>query len=149
MIRIEHSTVIRRPVEDVFAVVSDVAGWPRWNKTARAAHVTSSGPVGLGTTFRLEGTILGRAVDANHEVTAYEQDRVFAAKTLSGPFLATGTYTFAPVPEGTRVDVVVEGEPAARYQEAGRDAARTLKRVAGRLLITLVGHDVALARPTH
>ncbi len=120
MIRIEHSTVICRPVEDVFAVVSDVEGWPRWNKTARVAHITSPGPVGLGTTFRLEGAILGRAVDANHEVTAYEQDRVFAAKTLSGPFLATGTYTFAPVPEGTRVDVVVEGEPAgvARFGAA-------------------------------
>jgi uncharacterized membrane protein len=120
MMRIEHSTVIRRPVEDVFAVVSDVAGWPRWNKTARVAHVTSPGPVGLGTTFRLEGTIVGRAVDANHEVTAYKQDHVFAAKTLSGPFLATGTYTFEPVPEGTRVDVVVEGEPAgvARFGAA-------------------------------
>lgn len=120
MIRIEHTTVIRRPVEDVFAVVSDVAGWPRWNKTARAAHVTSSGPVGLGTTFRLEGTILGRAVDANHKVTAYEPNRIFAAKTLSGPFLATGTYTFEPTPQGTRLTVVVEGEPAgvARFSGA-------------------------------
>ena len=120
MIRVEHSTVIRCPVADVFAVVSDVEGWPRWNKTARVARITSPGSVGLGTTFRLEGTILGRAVDANHEVTAYEQDRVFAAKTLSGPFLATGTYTFEPVPEGTRVDVVVEGEPAgvARFSGA-------------------------------
>ena len=112
MIRIEHTTVINRPIEDVFAVVSDVEGWPRWNKTAREAHTTSEGPVGLGTTFTLAGSILGRPVAANHEVTAYELNRVFAAKTLSGPFLATGTYTFEPVPEGARVTVVMEGEPA-------------------------------------
>ncbi len=112
MIRIEHSTVIRRPVEDVFAVVSDVEGWPRWNKTAREARQTSPGPVGLGTTFTLAGTLLGRAVEASHEVTAYEPQRVFAARTLSGPFLATGTYTFEPIAEGTRLTVVVEGEPA-------------------------------------
>jgi len=128
MIRIEHTTVIRRPVEDVFAVVSDVEGWPRWNRTARAARKTSPGPVGLGATFQLAGTILGRAVDANHEVTAYQPNRVFAAKTLSGPFLATGTYTFEPVAEGTRVTVVVEGEPAGVARLGGAMLAPAIRK---------------------
>jgi len=128
MIRIEHTTVIRRPVEDVFAVVSDVEGWPRWNRTAREARKTSPGPAGLGTTFRLVGTILGRAVEANHEVTAYDLNRVFAAKTLSGPFLATGTYTFEPVPEGTRLTVVVEGEPAGVARLGGAMLAPAIKK---------------------
>jgi len=148
MIRIEHCTVIRRLVEDVFTVVSDVEGWPRWNRTAREARLTSPGPVGLGTTFRLAGTILGRTVEADHQVTAYEPNRIFAARTLSGPFLATGTYTFEPVPEGARLTVTVEGEPAGMVKFGSAMLAPAVKKQVetqqGRLKELLEGPNQSL-----
>ena len=111
MIRVAHSIVIRRPVAEVFAVVTDVETWPRWNATAREARKTSPGPMDVGIRFRLAGHLFGRAVQMDHEVTAYEPPRTFAATTLSGPFRATGTYTFEPLDGDTRLNLVMEGEP--------------------------------------
>src|SRR5437763_16554746 len=104
MIRVEHSIVIRRPVAEVFAVVADVETWPRWNATAREAHKTSPGPMGVGTRFRLAGHLFGRAVQMDHEVTAYEPPKLFAATTLSGPSRAPGTYTLAQPDRHLRLD---------------------------------------------
>jgi hypothetical protein len=36
---------------------------------------------------------------------------MFAAATLSGPFRATGTYTFEPLDGDTRLHLIMEGEP--------------------------------------
>ena len=128
MIRVAHSIVIRRPVAEVFAVVADVETWPRWNATAREAHKTSPGPMGVGTRFRLAGHLFGRAVQMDHEVTAYEPPRMFAATTLSGPFRATGTYTFEPLDGDTRLNLVMEGEPGGVMKLAAAALGPAIKR---------------------
>ena len=128
MIRVEHSIVIRRPVAEVFAFVTDVQTWPRWNSTARDAYKTSPGPMGVGTRFRLAGHLFGRAVQMDHEVTAYEPNRTFVARTLSGPFQATGTYTFEPSNGGTRLNLVMEGEPGGVMKLATPALTAAVKR---------------------
>ncbi len=128
MIRVEHNVVIQRPPADVFARVADVETWPAWNETAREARITSPGRRGVGATFQLTGQVLGRPLQVDHVVTEYEPHHRFAARTLSGPFQATGTYVLDPVDGGTRLTLVMEGEPGGAMKLAGPMIARTIKK---------------------
>lgn len=51
MNKIERTITIHRPVEEVFAYVSEVEHGPRYTSGQREAHKTSSGPMGVGSTF--------------------------------------------------------------------------------------------------
>jgi Polyketide cyclase / dehydrase and lipid transport len=54
LIRVEVSTTIDRPVEQVFRFVEDEANIPKWDSDLLKATKTSDGPIGAGTTFHLD-----------------------------------------------------------------------------------------------
>jgi len=99
MIKIERTITIHRPVEEVFAYLSEVEHGPRYISGQREARKTSSGPMGIGTTFATSGKFLrGRTAC---EVTEYEPNRRFAWKATSGAPVAT-TWDFQPSGPSTR-----------------------------------------------
>jgi uncharacterized protein YndB with AHSA1/START domain len=51
MIQTERTFTIHRPVDMVFAYLCEVEHGPRYIAGQREAHKTSSGPMGIGTTF--------------------------------------------------------------------------------------------------
>ncbi len=51
-IRQEHNVVIERPIEEVFAFVTDPNNDPLWQSTSLETEQTSEGPVDVATTFR-------------------------------------------------------------------------------------------------
>jgi uncharacterized protein YndB with AHSA1/START domain len=71
MARFKLSGVINRPVEQVFAFVSDLENDPPWSGAAEMRR-TSPGPVGIGTAFRQRDRFLGRlqAHSAGRQVSA-------------------------------------------------------------------------------
>ena len=62
-----------RPVEEVFAYLSVVEHGPRYIAGQREAHITSTGPMGKGTTFAVPGGFLHRS--STCKVIDYEPDR--------------------------------------------------------------------------
>ena len=56
----EVVTVISRPVEEVFAVIADVAKTPIWTPGLSQVRRTSDGPIGVGASMVYTGTFLGR-----------------------------------------------------------------------------------------
>ena len=100
MIKIERTITIHRPVEEVFTYVSDIANGPQYISGQREAHVTSSGPMGIGTTFATSGNLVRRA--AMCEVIEYEPNRRLAWKAKSGA-RATTTWRFQPSGPSTRL----------------------------------------------
>ena len=82
MNKIERTITIHRPVEEVFAYVCDVEHGPRYTSGQREAHRTSSGPMGIGSTFATSGKFLRRG--ATFEITEYELNRRLAWKATSG-----------------------------------------------------------------
>jgi uncharacterized protein YndB with AHSA1/START domain len=82
MIKIERTLTIHRPVEEVFAYLSDVEHGPRYISGQREAHKTSSGPMRVGSTFATSSKLLRRGV--TFEVTEYEPNRRLAWKATSG-----------------------------------------------------------------
>jgi uncharacterized protein YndB with AHSA1/START domain len=118
MARIEINLVINRPVEEVFAFVSNSENLPRWRSTSLEVKKTSTGPLGMGSTFKGRFTFLGRQFDGNVVVTAYELNRVYMSKIAEGPFPLETGYTLEPVENGTHVTFVVEGAPGGFFKLA-------------------------------
>ena len=128
MIKIETSIVINRPIEEVFAFVTDVEKLSQWSAELVEAKKTSEGPVGVGTTFSCVVKLLGRRMENDHEVSGYETNSKFAFKVTSGPAQMEVEYTFESVAGGTKFTVVAEGETGGFFKLAEPIFARMLQR---------------------
>jgi uncharacterized protein YndB with AHSA1/START domain len=99
MISMEHSVVIDRPVEEVFAFVADQANEPKWHKDVLEAHPQQ--PLEPGATVKWLVRFMGKN---NYvvEVTAFEPHRRIELTTRQGPLKPTLTHTFEPTDGATR-----------------------------------------------
>ena len=118
MATFDVSTTIKRPVEDVFAVISNVENNPKWSSVALEAEQTSPGPIGVGTTGRFVGKLFGRRIESESEVTEFEPNRKYAWQSKSGPFPLQGSVTFEQIEGSTRVNTTIEGEPGGFFKLA-------------------------------
>ncbi len=114
MITTRVTVQIDRPVDEVFAFVTDPANFPRWaGALVKESHQTSPGPVGVDTTFTQANVLMGRRFVSEMRVVTYEPPRRFEYATTSGPIRFAGHYTFAPVGgNSTRFTSVDESEPS-------------------------------------
>ena len=128
MVRIGHSVVINRPIEEVFAFVSDLDKFSQWALEIVEVKKTSKGPVGVGTTFSGVVQLLGRRIENTHEVTKYEPNKKLAFKTTSGPVSLEAETIFESVGGGTKVTIVAEAEPGGFFRLAEPIFARVARR---------------------
>lgn len=113
MITTRVAVQIDRPMDEVFAFVSDPANFPRWaGALVKESRQTSRGPVGVGTTFTQLNVLMGRRFLSEMRVVTYEPPRRLEYETTSGPIRFTGHYTFEEVNGGTRFTSVDESEPS-------------------------------------
>ncbi len=128
MAKLEISTVINRPVEEVFAVLSNPENYPKWVSGSSGVKITSAGPIGVGTTYRSVGTGLGRRIESETEFTEYEPNRRYATKSISGPFPRESSVTFERVEGGTRVAATLVAEPGGFFKLTEPLLVRMVKR---------------------
>jgi uncharacterized protein YndB with AHSA1/START domain len=117
VIAFETDMRIDRPIEQVFAYVSDPLNFPRWNSAVQAVYETSAGQNGVGSTYSMERELpSGRAVN-ELEVVASEPPRQFAIRTTAGPTPFLYQYQFSAENGETVVtlDAQVEHEGAAAF----------------------------------
>lgn len=117
MSRIAASTTIRRPVQEVFAVVAEPTNMPKWNSAVQSVDKTSDGPTRVGTTFHSTRKVLGREVVMDYQVTEFEVNRRIAQLTTR-PFPLTLTLAMEPTTEGTRLDMIADGKPSGLFKLA-------------------------------
>jgi uncharacterized protein YndB with AHSA1/START domain len=118
MAKADISTTIKRPVEDVFAVVSNPETSPKWSSSSLESQKTSEGPIGVGTTSRSVSKFLGRRIEAEMEMTEFEPNRNFTLRSKSGPFPLQVMVTFERNEGGTRVNATIEAEPGGFFKLA-------------------------------
>lgn len=120
----EESIDIARDVHEVFAFVSDVRNDIFWHTTVVEAHLTSDGPIGLGSRFEVMYDSHRHTLDTAPDpskfqplvatLTEFVPDRALRGHVESvGPPRGIGarvlgraydlTFRFEPVPGGTRV----------------------------------------------
>ena len=130
MAKFDCSITIKRPVEDVFAVMSDFSNGSKWaSGSSEPAERTSDGPIGVGSTWHAVGKVVGRKIETDFEYTEFEVDRKIAY-TITKPFPMTATVVFEPVADGTRVRPDHRGGAGrvlqARRATRGQDVAATV-----------------------
>jgi uncharacterized protein YndB with AHSA1/START domain len=126
--RFEVSTTIKRPVEDVFAVLSDFSNGSKWSSgEPEPAVKTSDGPIGVGTTWHSVSKIIGRRFESDIEFTEFEPDRKIVFTTTK-PIAMTATVMLEPVAGGTRVSQTIQAEPGGFFRLAEPLAVTMAKR---------------------
>jgi len=137
MAKIEVSTVIYRPIEEVFAVLSNEENRSKWSSTTIEVKKTSEGPIGVGTTWRGVDRIFGRQMERESIYTEYEPNRKITQKSTSGPVPFKVQFIYKPTSGGTRVIVIAEAQPRGLFKLAGPLFMRLRKRQFARDLANL------------
>ena len=120
--------VIDRAVEDVFEYVTNVRNLPEWQETAIEADWVEGASPGKGARLRERRDLLGRTIESELEVTAYEPDRRFDVKSLTGPIRFEVRHSFEAADQGTRLQLTAEGEAGGMLRFAGPMVARQAER---------------------
>jgi uncharacterized membrane protein len=105
MINLNMSTMIYRPVRQVFDFMSAPENDFQWQYGTLAAARVSEGASVIGTFFRSIGHLMGRRVESTFEVTEYEPNKKYGFKSLSGPFHSQTSYTFEIANGSTKINI--------------------------------------------
>jgi uncharacterized protein YndB with AHSA1/START domain len=102
---------IERPLDEVFAYVSEPRNLPQWNSAVRSVRQISRDDAGaLGSSYRMERELpTGKAVNTL-EVVALKRPAEFAMRTTSGPTPFRYQFRFSSEGRATIVDVDTEAE---------------------------------------
>lgn len=139
MLRIDVTTLIARPVQEVWDFFNDLTNSPRWTRSGSEVRQTSGGPLGVGATFESVRRIFGREIKSQTLVaTEYEPGRLIsysAAVPLLGQVI--GGYTFESVDGGTRLSRWTEAELGRAERLLGPIVARSVSSGQGTELANL------------
>jgi uncharacterized protein YndB with AHSA1/START domain len=128
VIRAEHSRIIDRPIEDVFAFVGDQTNTPRWQAGLVEVRRTSDGPIGIGTTHTLVRTFMRRRMEADNEYLAYVPNELITFRTTTGPVRMEASYVFESTADGTRLTSRIEMDASGLMNLAEPLIAAGLRR---------------------
>jgi carbon monoxide dehydrogenase subunit G len=118
MINLDFSTLIDRPVKDVFAFVADPNNMSKWNSAVVSIQQVTPGRVGVGTKFKTIGEALGRRLEGEMQVQAYEPESKCGFQLNAGPMQMNMSLMFKTVGTGTKLSLNVQGNPAGIFKLA-------------------------------
>jgi len=131
MVTASVSIIIERPVEDVFAFLTDARNNALWQANAglKATRQEPEEPVGVGTRITETWQFLGRKTEATREVTEYELNHKCTQRHLRGASpIKEGMLLFEPVAEGTRCTYTALVQTEGVFALTGPFLASTLKK---------------------
>jgi uncharacterized protein YndB with AHSA1/START domain len=129
MIDFEVKTVIDRPVNEVFAYVTDPAKLAAWQTNTVAAEQLDDGPLRRGSRLReVHRGPGGRELVSTVEVTELEQNRVFALHVLEGALPIDARIAFEAWAGGTLLRFRAYGQPRGPMRVAQPLLRPVLKR---------------------
>ena len=108
MATIETSVNIQKPAEQVFEFLTNLD-----NQKKLSSYITgieASGPVQLGTKYKIETTSMGHKNVTNNEVIAFEPNKKLGVKTFAAPPASdvTNTYLLDTDGDGTKLTLQME-----------------------------------------
>ena len=119
---------IARPIEEVFAFVSDARNRPRWDESVDSEELTSREPVGVGSTVRTRMRSMGRDYELHWEVVEHDAPTSQRIESTSGPFSTTLLYDLSEDGDGTLVRFSVTGRPTGALRLTQPLIARNTQR---------------------
>jgi uncharacterized membrane protein len=78
VLEFKNTIRIDRPIEEVFAFLSDFENIPKWNYYVLEVRQLSENPIGIGTTYHQ----VRKTDEQDFHITEFEANRTVAVKTL-------------------------------------------------------------------
>jgi uncharacterized membrane protein len=104
MINVKVSTVINRPVTDVFAFVANFENHPKWETDFQEVKQLTSTPGGVGTTYQCLLKLPGQTATSKFEITEYTVNHKIAyVGEPAGPASPKGSFLFKSIEGGTEI----------------------------------------------
>jgi uncharacterized protein YndB with AHSA1/START domain len=131
-----HTVEIGRPLEEVFAFVTDPAGYPLWQPSLVSVEPHGRGPLRLGSEATEVRRFLGREMETTWTCVEHVPCRRSTIECADGPVPFRGTFELEPADAGTLFTWTVETWGAAARLGgplAGLATKRELAANAGRL----------------
>lgn len=128
MINLNASTVIYRPIQQVFEFVSSPENDFQWQYGTLTAAGLSEGVSKIGSFFRSIGNLLGHRVQSTFEVTEYEPNRKYGFKSLSGPLHSQTSYTFELASGSTKISISTQAQVVDFFQMNERLMEKKMKK---------------------
>lgn len=133
MATIETSVSIKKPVEKVFEFITNLD-----NQKKLSAYITGievSGPIQVGTKYKIETTSMGHKNVTNNEVVAFEPNKKFGVKTFAAPPASdvTNTYLLNKDGDGTKLILQMDAvlTPAGMPNMPGMEDMMKKQMIAG------------------
>lgn len=104
--KVKHSIIIDRPIDEVFAFVTNLHKETRWQPEIKL--VTLDGPLQAGSTFHEVRVTFGRAYDWHFRITEFDPPHRITIDTISGTARYRGSRIFEVVEGGTKVTEIGE-----------------------------------------
>ncbi len=118
MINLDFSALIDRPIKDVFGFVTNPANMSKWNSAVVSLEQITPGALGVGTKFKSVGEMMGRRIEGEMQITAYEPDTKCGFQVNAGPMQVNLTLSFKTVGTGTKVNLNAQGNPGGLFKLA-------------------------------
>ena len=118
MINLDLGALIDKPIKDVFAFVANPNNMSKWNSAVLSLQQITPGAVGVGTKFKSVGEMMGRRIEGEMQVTAYEPDTKCSYQVNAGPMQVNLNLTFKTVGTGTKISLNAQGNPAGLFKLA-------------------------------
>ena len=128
MITFETGVRVERPIEEVFAFVSDPLSFPRWNSAVQTVQRTSGESGGPGSTYSMRRELPTGQVENKLEVLSREHPTKFGIRTTSGPTPFLYNYRFVRDGAGTVVHLDASVDLPGVSAVLGLLAARAVRR---------------------
>ena len=128
MISIHISTLVLRPVWEVFSFIATPENNSQWQYGSLESVQLTPGAMQVGTLFSSFGHFMGRRIQSTFEVTEFEARQSFGFETISGPIQLQTSYSFETVDKGTNVIVSSLINPGGFFKLVDPIVARVAKK---------------------
>ncbi len=111
--RIENSIEIEAPIEEVFAFYVDPRNLEKTvpEDVEMKVEMTSEGPIGVGSTWRLYGVLAGRKLETESESIEFEENRRAKSRQTKGDMKRYDiSQVFESTDAGTKVSTTLDYE---------------------------------------
>jgi uncharacterized membrane protein len=136
--KIKASIIIDKPVDEVFAYITNVKTWPLWESGLLEAEQTSDGPLNVGTTFRGVNQAFGQRMEWTSEVINYVPSKSWGQKIVSNGWSTKESLTFEPFQgKTTKFSLVSELEMGGLLKLFAPFVAHKMQKQIGKNLVRL------------
>jgi uncharacterized protein YndB with AHSA1/START domain len=113
VIRASASIIIQRPIEEVFHAFLNPDTFTEWFAMAEEIRDFSGHPIGVGTTYKGVGRVMGQEIINAAEITEYDPPYHVVVTTASPVISGRNIMDFRRTAEGhTQVSIQLDGESA-------------------------------------